>query len=259
MSRVSDTWGPHSCVTFQVTCTDFWVETALYVRLTSSKVTSFIISHIICRYGVPHELISDKGVHFRADVDTLLQRYGAKPYSLVYGIEVVLLVEIEMGSLRRKMAHAKRVKPRLLQRDYLVLKVIRGLIRDPRGKELTPKGVAWLMDLDGNRFSKPTNVDQLENLHYISCLKTTLRPWDQMSSLTALTLTGLWIWMTGIAHLMMDDPILSDFLIYHTSNAILGHISLLVEIYRSSWSRMILITYEMHVELMVYCYLIMIP
>ena len=28
---------------------------------------------------------------------------GATPYSLVYGIEVVLLVEIEMGSLRIKL------------------------------------------------------------------------------------------------------------------------------------------------------------
>ena len=51
-----------------------WVEVASYARLTSSRVTSFIISHLICRYGVPHELISDRGVHFRADVDTLLQR-----------------------------------------------------------------------------------------------------------------------------------------------------------------------------------------
>ena len=63
-----------------------------------------------------------------------------------------------------KMVHAfkKRVKPRPLQRGDLVLKVIKGLIRDPRGKfrpnwsgsyfirELTPKGVAWLMDLDRN-------------------------------------------------------------------------------------------------------------
>ena len=49
-----------------------WVETALYARLTSSRVTSFIISHIIYRYGVSHELISDRGVHFIADVDTLL-------------------------------------------------------------------------------------------------------------------------------------------------------------------------------------------
>ncbi|RVW57914.1 hypothetical protein CK203_113857 [Vitis vinifera] len=32
----------------------------------------FTKSHIIRRYGVPHELISDKGVHFRAKVDTSL-------------------------------------------------------------------------------------------------------------------------------------------------------------------------------------------
>ncbi|RVW48325.1 Transposon Tf2-2 polyprotein [Vitis vinifera] len=118
----------------------------------------FTKSHIICRYGVPHELISDRGVHFRAEVDTLVQRYsirhhrssayrpqtngaveaanknikrilrrmvetsrdwseklpfalwayrtsfrtstGATPYSLVYGMEAMLPVEIEMGSLR---------------------------------------------------------------------------------------------------------------------------------------------------------------
>ncbi|RVW76825.1 Transposon Ty3-G Gag-Pol polyprotein [Vitis vinifera] len=36
-----------------------WVEAASYARLTSVGVASFIISHIICRYGVPHELISD--------------------------------------------------------------------------------------------------------------------------------------------------------------------------------------------------------
>ena len=71
----------------------------------------------------------------------------------------------------------KRVKPRPLQRDDLVLKVIRGLIRDPRGKfrpswsgpyfirELTSEGAAWLMDLDGNQFSEPTNVDQLKRYY----------------------------------------------------------------------------------------------
>ena len=65
--------------------------------------------------------------------------------------------------------------------------------------------------------------------------------------------------MSEIAHLMMDDPMLSDFSIYHTSDAILGHIFLSVEIFRSSWSHIFLITHEMHVELIVYCYLIMIP
>lgn len=54
------------------------------------------------------------------------------------------------------------------------MRFIRGLIRDLRRKfepswsglyfirELTPEGAAWLMDLDGNRFSKSTNVDQLK-------------------------------------------------------------------------------------------------
>ena len=77
------------------------------------------------------------------------------------------------------IAHAfkKRVKPKLIQRSDLVLKVIRGLIKDPRRKfktnwsrpyfimELTSEGAAWLMDLDGNQFLKPTNVDQLKKYY----------------------------------------------------------------------------------------------
>ncbi|RVW35306.1 Transposon Tf2-12 polyprotein [Vitis vinifera] len=189
-----------------------WVEAASYARLTLSEVASFIISHIICRYGVPHELISDKGVHFRAEVDTLVQRYsirhhrssayrpqtngahrtsfrtstGATPYSLVYGMEAVLPVKIEMGSLRvaseQQIPKADWAQARFDQLNLLNERrlraanhVIRGLIRDPRGKfrpnwsgpyfirELSPEGAAWLMDLDGNRFSEPTNVDQLKS------------------------------------------------------------------------------------------------
>nr|CAN61905.1 hypothetical protein VITISV_026487 [Vitis vinifera] len=120
----------------------------------------------------------------------------ATPYSLVYGMEVVLPIETKMGSLRvaleqqisetewaqarfdqlkfldekrlrandhiqayqRKMACAfrKRVKPRPLQKGDLVLRVLR---------ELTPEGAAWLTDLDGNQFSEPTNVDQLKKYY----------------------------------------------------------------------------------------------
>ncbi|KAL6330637.1 hypothetical protein AAG906_003248 [Vitis piasezkii] len=91
---------------------------------------------------------------------------GLIPYSLVYGMEAVLPVEIEMGSLRVA-----------LEQGDLVLKVIKGLIRDPRGKfrpnwsgpyfirELTPESAAWLMDLDGNRFLESTNVDQLKKYY----------------------------------------------------------------------------------------------
>ena len=135
-----------------------WVEPTSYDGLTAAKVAKFIRSHIICRYEVPHELISHRGAHFRGEVDTLVQEYGiqhhrssayrpqtngaveaanknikrilrkmvetsrdwlenlpfalwayrtsfrtstgATPYSLVYGMEAVLPVEIEMGSLR---------------------------------------------------------------------------------------------------------------------------------------------------------------
>ena len=56
----------------------------------------------------------------------------------------------------------------------------------------------------------------------------------------------------------MDDLMLFDFSIYHASDAILGHISLSIEVYRSSWICMITLIYKMHVELMIYCYLIMI-
>ncbi|WJZ82934.1 hypothetical protein VitviT2T_002655 [Vitis vinifera] len=110
-----------------------WVEAASYARLTSSGVTSFIRSHIICRYRVPHELISDRGLQTNGAVEAanknikrILWRMvetswdwskkvpfalwayrtsfrtstRATPYSLVYGMEAVLPVEIEMSSLR---------------------------------------------------------------------------------------------------------------------------------------------------------------
>ena len=252
-----------------------WVKATSYAGLTAARVSKFIRSHIIYRYGVPHELISDRGVHIRGEVDTLVQEYGiqhhqsfayrpqtngaveaanknikrilrkmvetsrdwsknlpfalwayctsfrtstgATPYSLVYGMEAVLPVEIEMGSLKvaleylisktewaqsrydqlsllderrlraadhvqayqRKMTRAfrKRVKPRKFQKDDLVLKVLRGLINDPRGKfrpnwsrpyvirVLTREGAAWLTDLDGNQFMEPVNVDHLKKFY----------------------------------------------------------------------------------------------
>ena len=59
-----------------------WVEAASYARLTVARVAKFIISHIICRYRVPHELISDRGVPFKGEVDTLIQEYGIQHHRL---------------------------------------------------------------------------------------------------------------------------------------------------------------------------------
>ena len=88
-------------------------------------------------------------------------------------------VAVHVRAYQRKMARTfkKWVKPKPLRIGDLVLKVIRGLIRDLRGKfrpnwsrpyfirELTSEGVAWLIDLDGNRFSEPTNVDKLKRYY----------------------------------------------------------------------------------------------
>ena len=74
-------------------------------------------------------------------------------------------------------AFKKGVKPRPLQRGDLVLRVLRALAGDLRGKfrptwsgpyiirELTLEGAAWLTDFDGNQFSEPTNVDQLKKYY----------------------------------------------------------------------------------------------
>ncbi|RVW24845.1 Retrovirus-related Pol polyprotein from transposon 297 [Vitis vinifera] len=89
-----------------------WVEAASYARLTSSGVASFIRSHIICRYGVPHELISDRGVHFRAEVDTLVQRYGIRHHrSTAYRPQTNGTVEAANKNIKRilrKMVETSR-------------------------------------------------------------------------------------------------------------------------------------------------------
>ena len=69
----------------------------------------------------------------------------------------------------------------------------------------------------------------------------------------------LWIWMTGITHSMKDDLRLSSFPIYHTSMPYWGILPFRLRFTGSSWSHMIFTTHEMCVELIVYCYLIMIP
>ncbi|KAL6345470.1 hypothetical protein AAG906_017190 [Vitis piasezkii] len=113
-----------------------WVEAASYVKLTFSRVANFIRSYTLL-LGVRHEVADH------------IQAY------------------------QRKMARAfkKRVRPRPLQKGDLVLRILRGLIGDPRGKfrpswsgpyvirELTLEGAAWLTDLDGNQFLEQTNVD----------------------------------------------------------------------------------------------------
>ena len=148
----------HEYILVAIDCFTKWVEATYYAGLTAARVAKFIRSHIIYPYGVPHELISDRGAHFKGEVDTLVKECsiqhhqsstyrpqtngeveatnknikrilrkmvensrdwseklpfalwayhtsfrtstGATPFSLVYGMEAMLHVEIEMRSLR---------------------------------------------------------------------------------------------------------------------------------------------------------------
>ena len=69
-------YGGHEYILVAINYFTKWVETSSYAKWTAAKVAKFIRSHIICRYGVPHELIYDIGVHLRGEVNILVQEYG---------------------------------------------------------------------------------------------------------------------------------------------------------------------------------------
>ncbi|WCJ43915.1 hypothetical protein M5689_024621 [Euphorbia peplus] len=134
-----------------------WVEAKSFTTVTTRTMARFIERNIICRYGIPHHVITDNGVQFQGATREMLARHqiehhrsspykpqlngaveaanktikqmltkmsdrsrdwaeklpfaiwgyrttirtstGATPYSLVYGMDEVLPVEIEMRSL----------------------------------------------------------------------------------------------------------------------------------------------------------------
>ena len=53
-----------------------WVEAQSYAMLKASHVAKFIRNNIICHYGVPNEVISDNGSHFKKEVIDLLEKYN---------------------------------------------------------------------------------------------------------------------------------------------------------------------------------------
>ncbi|XP_074300568.1 uncharacterized protein LOC141631846 [Silene latifolia] len=79
-----------------------WVEAKSYKVVKAKQVAQFIQNDISCRYGVPHEFISDHGTDIQAEAAVILERTatGATPYHLVYGMEAVQPVELEVPSLR---------------------------------------------------------------------------------------------------------------------------------------------------------------
>ena len=48
-----------------------WVEPASYSTLKAKHVARLIEKNIVCHYGVPHEIISDNGMHFENKVQEI--------------------------------------------------------------------------------------------------------------------------------------------------------------------------------------------
>ena len=55
-----------------------WVEAASYFELKAKHVAWFIENNIICRYGVPQEIISDNGSHFEGEVRKITKLYNTE-------------------------------------------------------------------------------------------------------------------------------------------------------------------------------------
>ncbi|RDY12186.1 Pol polyprotein, partial [Mucuna pruriens] len=175
-----------------------WVEATSYPSVTKNVVVKFIKKDIICRYGLPAHIITDNGTNLNNKMmielceqfkirhhnstpyplhgyHTSIQiSTGATPYSLVYNIEAIPPIEVEIPSLRVlveikleevewiqnqldqlnlikekrlmalchrqlyqkriKNAFDKKARPRTFKEGDLVLKKILPNARDHRGK-----------------------------------------------------------------------------------------------------------------------------
>ena len=52
-----------------------WIEAESYTSVGSKQMARFIERNIICRYGLPHHVVTDNGVQFLFETFALLQHY----------------------------------------------------------------------------------------------------------------------------------------------------------------------------------------
>ncbi|GKU89192.1 hypothetical protein SLEP1_g3360 [Rubroshorea leprosula] len=91
-----------------------WVEARPLSNPTSKKVKDFVFSSIICRYGIPNQIVADNGTQFNcSSFRDFCSNYGIKlqftsvyhpksngetPYHLAFGTETVIPIEIGVPS-----------------------------------------------------------------------------------------------------------------------------------------------------------------
>nr|GEU41622.1 reverse transcriptase domain-containing protein [Tanacetum cinerariifolium] len=118
-------------VKFLIVAMDYftkWIEAKAVATITGGQVKKFVWDNIVCRFGIPGEIISDNGKQFAdnpfkdwCDKLNITQRFasvkhpqsnglahrtmiksshGDTPFSLTYGTEAIIPTEIEMPTYR---------------------------------------------------------------------------------------------------------------------------------------------------------------
>ncbi|GJW61993.1 reverse transcriptase domain-containing protein [Tanacetum coccineum] len=152
-------------VKFLIVAIDYftkWIEAKPVATITENQVKKFVWDNIVCRFGLPGEIISDNGKQFRDNTFDWCKKLNIKQrfasveevshvlwahrtmiktsnedtqFSLTYGTKAVIPVEIRMTSLRcTEVNQAKNDEGLLLNLDILEEKRERAAVREARSK-----------------------------------------------------------------------------------------------------------------------------
>ncbi|PKI73948.1 hypothetical protein CRG98_005673 [Punica granatum] len=138
----------------------------------ANKNIKKIIEKMTVNYRDRHEMLPFTLLAYRTSIRSST---GTTPYSLVYGMEAVLPIEVEIPSMRQRMARAfnKKVRLREFSPGDLVLRKVLHIAPESRGKfaykyygpfivkEAFDGGAIILNDMDGNENVLPVNADTL--------------------------------------------------------------------------------------------------
>ncbi|CAL9000867.1 unnamed protein product, partial [Prunus brigantina] len=88
-------------VKFAVVAVDYftkWTEAEALTTITASKIEHFVWKNILCRFGLPHAIVTDNALWA---INTSYRRStGETPFSLAFGTEAVVPVEVHAPTCR---------------------------------------------------------------------------------------------------------------------------------------------------------------
>ncbi|GJW15048.1 reverse transcriptase domain-containing protein [Tanacetum coccineum] len=148
-------------VKFLIVAIDYftkWIEAKPVATITGNQVKKFVWDNIVCRFGLPGEIISDNGKQFRdnpfkdwCEKLCIRQRFasakhpqangnGDTPFSLTYETEAVIPAEIGMPTLRTvKVDMVQNHEALEINLDLLEERKEHAAIREAKSKEKIEK------------------------------------------------------------------------------------------------------------------------